>query len=140
MALFRELSISLESELEDPQRSSEIELQDLSPEKDPDPLSSLPIPSQVPHLLSPSSSSLPSSDMRPPQEREEGEVKKSSPTYYLVEEGDTLIRISMKLNISMARLKKFNHLFGKNDVMVGQVYSLSLSLAHLPAPPDWICG
>lgn len=40
---------------------------------------------------------------------------------YKVIEGDNLIRISMKLNISVARLKKYNHLFGKNDVIVGQV-------------------
>jgi LysM repeat protein len=54
-----------------------------------------------------------------PQERKEMEQK----TSYIVEEGDTLIRISMKLNISVARLKKYNHLFGKNEVMVGQVRS-----------------
>jgi LysM repeat protein len=58
-----------------------------------------------------------------PQDRNEG-ARETSSNFYIVEEGDTLIRISMKLNISMARLKKYNHLFGKNDVMVGQMLRL----------------
>lgn len=55
----------------------------------------------------------------------------SSPSFYTVLEGDNLIRISIKLNISVARLKKYNHLFGKNDVIVGQVNFSFLSLILL---------
>jgi LysM repeat protein len=53
-------------------------------------------------------------------------VSKEKSEVYIVQEGDTLLRISMKLNISMARLKKYNHLFGKHDVIIGQVASLPL--------------
>lgn len=54
-------------------------------------------------------------------ELENGKVEMEKKDSYIVEKGDTLIGISMKLNISVARLKKYNHLFGKNDVIVGQV-------------------
>jgi LysM repeat protein len=57
-------------------------------------------------------------------------VSKEKSEVYIVQEGDTLLRISMKLNISMARLKKYNHLFGKHDVIIGQVASLPLIETH----------
>ena len=48
------------------------------------------------------------------------EHEKPGPTY-VVEPGDTLSGISLKCSISVQLLKKYNHLFGKNDIFVGQV-------------------
>jgi LysM repeat protein len=57
------------------------------------------------------------------------EETKEQNEIYVVQQGDTLLRIAMKLNISLARLKKYNHLFGKNDVIIGQVSSPSVSVS-----------
>jgi LysM repeat protein len=40
---------------------------------------------------------------------------------YQVVEGDTLVGISLKVGVSVVQLKRYNHLFGKNDIFVGQV-------------------
>jgi LysM repeat protein len=40
---------------------------------------------------------------------------------YTVLPGDTLMGISIKLGKSVNIIKKLNHLYGKNDLFVGQV-------------------
>ena len=45
----------------------------------------------------------------------------SSDALYTVQPGDTLAGISLKISVTVPLLKKYNHLFGKNDIYVGQV-------------------
>eukprot|EP00602_Paraphysomonas_sp_CaronLab_P004726 CAMPEP_0185020762 /NCGR_PEP_ID=MMETSP1103-20130426/3406_1 /TAXON_ID=36769 /ORGANISM="Paraphysomonas bandaiensis, Strain Caron Lab Isolate" /LENGTH=402 /DNA_ID=CAMNT_0027551865 /DNA_START=152 /DNA_END=1360 /DNA_ORIENTATION=+ len=53
---------------------------------------------------------------------------------YIVQEGDSLAGISIKFNISVARLKKYNHLYGKNDIYVGQEIRLKANTETAEKP------
>jgi LysM repeat protein len=40
---------------------------------------------------------------------------------HIVSPGESLIGIALKYNISVAQLRAYNRLFGKNDLTIGQV-------------------
>lgn len=48
-------------------------------------------------------------------------AEESPDCFYTVETGDNIAGISLKTGVPINLLKKYNHLFGKNDVYSGQV-------------------